>query len=714
MIIKGMTLGLIAGLIVTLFDSFYMLVPHVYVPISYPFLLFGFNVVFWMIVGSFLGLLMRIFSRNKKDFSNNENFYWVLFFLLPFALMYGLLGRTFIPLFTTTIISLSPIYDYHLSFLWTGLVILWLIIFKKRVNTTKRLPISFLPEITAIVIIFNFCSNIARIDGISKIVGRLLFQESKISLKEYVASINWYLIYPYAIGVVLILVCYCVTCFTLKQLNKRQNLVLVTLFFVVSISLGVFYTVSYRRYVNEHYSFSTLQNLEVSKKVPYVILIVLDTVRADRLSVYGGKTLTKNLEAIAEQALVYENCVAPSPWTTPSHASLFTGLYPTEHGSINRIRPGVTSDDLVPTKLDEKFLTLAELFADNGYKTGAVVSNCGALNKAFGLDQGFQLYDATKNIGDIIRSYPFRPLVHLFCQITNVYPKYINSRRASDDITKETSRALDKMFPSPFFLFINYMDAHDPYRPPRPFDGYFLDTSWPLLYRFKQYFLHVTGKTDDPAWNAYHLSQYDGEIAFLDYHLGKLFRKLKALNVYDPALIVITSDHGELFGEHGFKFHGNPMYEGVLKIPLIIKLPFSKKVGRENNKITFPDIYATILSICGLPVPDGIPGKSFGGEAVPVVAEFNNYSLGEHRVLYDEQYKYMKYEQKRSPELYDLQKDPAEQENLSEKLPAVTKAMDQELKEWVKERKPQIYEDEETETIPRDVEEGLKALGYIK
>ena len=705
---------MITGLIVTLFDGLYMLVPRIYVPTSYPFLLIGFNLIFWMIVGSCLGLLMRIYACNKRDFREKEHFYWVLFFLLPFTLMYGLLGRAFIPLFTTTVISLSPIFDYHLSFVWAALIILYLIIFKKRVVTTKLSAVSFIPEITAIVMIFNFCSNIARINSISNVIGRLFFQESEISLRDYITSINWYLIPSYVIGVVLILVLYLVTCFKIKPLHKRQNVVLLILFFVVTISLGVFYKISYSRYVNEHYSLSTSHYPEVSKKVPYVILIVLDTVRADRLSVYGGQTLTKNLEAIAEQAVVYENCIAPSPWTTPSHASLFTGLYPTEHGSINRIRSNVTSDDLVPTALDEKFLTLAELFASNGYKTGAVVSNCGALNRAFGLDQGFQLYDATKNIGDILRSYPFRPLVHLFCHITNVYPKYINSRRASDDITKETSRALEKLLPSPFFLFINYMDAHDPYRPPRPFDGYFLDTNWAQIYRLKQYFLHVIGKTDDAAWNAYHLSQYDGEISFLDYNLGKLFRKLKELNVYDSSLIVITSDHGELFGEHGFRFHGNPMYEGVLKVPLIIKFPFNQKIGQEKKKITLPDIYSTILSICRLPVPDDISGKSFGSNAVPVVAEFNNYSLGEHRVLYDEPYKYMKYEQKRSPELYDLKKDPSEQVNLSENLPAITRGMDRQLKEWIREHKPKVDAGEETGTISREVEEGLKALGYIK
>ena len=709
-----MTLGLIAGLIVSLFDGFYMLVPNVYVPISYPFLLFGFNIVFWMIVGSCLGLLMRIYSRHKRDFSDKENFYWVIFFLLPFTLMYGLLGRTFIPLFTTTAIPLTPIYDYHLSFLWAGLIILWLIIFKKKVNATKLFPISFLPELTAIVIIFNFCSNVAHINSISYVIGRLFFQESEISLRDYLTSINWYLIPSYVIGSVLILVGYLVICFKIKPLHRRQNLLPLILFFAVSICLGIFYKISYSRYVNKYYSFSISDYSTVSKKVPYVILIVLDTVRADSLSVYGGQTLTKNLEKIALQSLVYENCVAPSPWTTPSHASLFTGLYPTEHGSINRIRRNVTSDNLLPTALDKKFLTLAELFANNDYWTGAVVSNYGALHKTFGMNQGFELYDAAKNIGDVLRSYPFRPLVHLFCHFTNVYPKFINPRRTADDITKEAFRALKKLLPSPFFLFINYMDAHDPYRPPRPFDGYFLDTNWAQLYKLKQSFLYAVEAIDSTAWNAFQYSQYQGAISFLDYNLGKFFRELQELNIYDSSLIVITSDHGELFGEHGFRLHGKPMYEGLVKVPLIIKFPFSQKTGREKKMISLADLYSIILSLCELELSDDFSEENANSNEVPVVAEFNNYSLGEHRILYDGQYKYMKYEQKKSPELYDLQKDPWEQVNLSENLPARTKSMDQQLNKWVSEHKPKVNVVEETGTIPREVKEELKALGYIE
>ena len=468
--------------------------------------------------------------------------------------------------------------------------------------------------------------------------------------------------------------------------------------------------------MNKNYSSITSPQIQAPKKIPYVILIVLDTVRVDRLSIYGPHGLTNNLEKFAKESLVYKDCAAPSPWTTPSHASLFTGLYPTEHGSINNLNSKARSDILRPTPLAEEFLTLAEIFKNNGYKTGAVISNYAALHKVFGISQGFQIYDSFKNIGDIYRSYPFRPLLHLFCHLTNIYPKYIKPRRTADDVTKETYRTLNKLIPSPFFLFINYMDAHDPYRPPSPFDGYFLDTAFPKLYRSKQYFLRFLGKLNEKSWDSYLLSQYDGEISYLDYHLGKLFSKLKEIKVYDSSLIVITSDHGELFGEHGLKFHGTPMYEEVVKVPLLIKFPFSRKVGYEKKIISLVDIYPTILSICDLPIPDGISGKSFGNGSSPIVSELYKYKIGEHRILYDGEYKYMTYQHQREPELYNLKKDPLEKVNLSKKLPETTAAMKNKLNKWTKKHTSwhDNYKDK-NRTIPsREVEDGLKALGYIK
>ncbi len=157
------------------------------------------------------------------------------------------------------------------------------------------------------------------------------------------------------------------------------------------------------------------------------------------------------------------------------------------------------------------------------------------------------------------------------------------------------------MHQEPFFLFLNYMDTHTPYQPPRPFDRYFLDNKNPQFYRLTQYFSRLRGKHDKSLWDSYLLSQYDGEVAYLDTQLGELFSQLKTMGIYDSSLIVITSDHGELLGEQGLYGHHENMYEGVLKVPLIIKYPFSKRVGREKRLVNLIDVFPTVLSICDLP-----------------------------------------------------------------------------------------------------------------
>jgi arylsulfatase A-like enzyme len=186
------------------------------------------------------------------------------------------------------------------------------------------------------------------------------------------------------------------------------------------------------------------------------------------------------------------------------------------------------------------------------------------------------------------------------------------------------------------------------------------------------------------------------------------------MGIYDSSLIIITSDHGELFGEHGLYSHGGPIYEGVAKVPLVIKFPYSKRVGREKRMITLADVYPTILSIYGLPVPDGISGKAFGNGFSPVVSEVYEFKTGKHRILYDGKYKYMKYEHKKDPELYDLDKDPMEKYNLVEKFPRLTAMMEEKLKDWKSIHKPKYVSSKDREAITsKSLIDQLRALGYL-
>ena len=313
---------------------------------------------------------------------------------------------------------------------------------------------------------------------------------------------------------------------------------------------------------------------------------------------------------------------------------------------------------------------------------------------------------------------PFRPVLFVASYLANAYLKILFAYRTAEDINREAVNLLEVLYPEPFFLFLNYMDTHTPYQPPRPFDRSFLDKKFPQFYRLTQYVLRLLGKHDKGVWDAYLLSQYDGEVAYLDNQLGELFSALKKRGIYDAALIVVTSDHGELLGEHGLYEHHANMYEGVLKVPLMIKFPFSKRVGREKHLVNLKDVFATLLSICDLPGPGGISAEP-PGSASSAVAELYSFELGEHRALYDDTFKYMEYrerngKEKRNAELYDLTNDPHERENVLEDYPAIASAMEMKLQEWEKiHAAREITPPKDTAPLSGELQENLEALGYI-
>jgi arylsulfatase A-like enzyme/uncharacterized membrane protein (DUF485 family) len=552
--------------------------------------------------------------------------------------------------------------------------------------------------------LFQFCSNLKKYQFIK-------------------CENNYLLIAIYLAGILLRGGFYLLSFYSLHFLAtptkaKRSYAKIGVLLTIVVICLTSIYAWSRKNYYDKKLPVSGNEKKVIHKNVPQVILIVLDTVRADRLSLYSNRGETKNLEIFSQGALVFENCVASSPHTIPSHASIFTGLYPTEHKSHGNLNSNDRNIFGFPTTnpLSEKFLTLAEIFRNNEYKTAAVVSNSVVLNPELGLDQGFQITNALMSLGHLNNVYPFRPILHLFSYVTNLYPKYTLFYRTADDINRESINVLKRFHSNPSFLFINYLDAHDPFRPPRPFHGYFVGKIFPQFYKLKQYIDYFTlERLDKKVWSSYQLSQYDGEIAYLDDQLGKLFSQLKEMGIYDSSLIIITSDHGELFGTHGFYSHRVPMYEGEIRIPLIIKFPFSKRVGSEKKMVSLCDLYPTILSICGLPIPDDISGKAFGDHSSPVVAEFYNFGIGKHQIIYYGKYKYMRYEYQKEPELYDLEKDPKEQDNLAKKIPIVMAMMEEKLKDWGNTHKPKYLSSEDKRvSTSKLMEEQLKALGYIQ
>ncbi|HEY0141814.1 MAG TPA: sulfatase-like hydrolase/transferase [Thermoanaerobaculia bacterium] len=335
---------------------------------------------------------------------------------------------------------------------------------------------------------------------------------------------------------------------------------------------------------------------------PPIILISVDTLRSDRLPAYGyTRVETPHLDALRRDGVLHERAYSHVPMTLPSHASMFTGLLPTEHGVRNNI--GYPFEP-------EKLRTLAETLRENGYRTGAAVSSY-VLRSETGIGDGFEVYDDA---------------------IAIVSGGATSEHQRSGFETVQKAEAFVASHASePFFLFVHLYEPHAPYTPPEPFRSRYRDP-------------------------------YDGEIAASDAIVGKLIASLKAKGIYDRAAIVFTSDHGEALWEHGEDQHGILLYREALQVPLIIKLPRSE---RANSSVSTPfalrQLYDEILRLAGVgsdATPDAKPPQPIYSETL-----YPRIHLGwsELRSLIDGNYHYI---ESSSPELYDLSKDPGETKNL--------------------------------------------------
>jgi arylsulfatase A-like enzyme len=371
--------------------------------------------------------------------------------------------------------------------------------------------------------------------------------------------------------------------------------------------------------------------------------------------------------------------------------------------------------------LSENFTTLAELFSDNGYRTAAVVANHGYVNSHFKLDQGFDFFDSRSSIGRVYFSFSFRPLLHFISYLTNIFPEFILPYRNAQTINDLAMPVLDQLSKTPFFMFLNYNDAHEPYAAHLPFGIDMLKMRFPRINTADNYSLtHFSAQLEKRNLYPYLQFEYDKEIAFLDSRLGDLFSRLKKMGIYDQSLIIITSDHGQLLGKpKGSRFlfnHAANLYQGAVKVPLIIKFPFSKTVGRDKKLLILSELYYKIITTCNLTVPEDIQKKMLAKTSLPVVAEIYGNNVGiKHLALYDGDYKYMTYERWMEHELYDLGSDPNEEINIAGKLPDVAERMAEKLESW-KQTHNLIIPTENKSVAPLSQESlmDLKALGYIE
>ncbi len=349
-----------------------------------------------------------------------------------------------------------------------------------------------------------------------------------------------------------------------------------------------------------------------------VIFIVLDTQRLDRLGCYGyERTTTPCLDAVAADAMVFDRCYSAGIWTLPSHASMFTGLFPSEHGA-----------NYGHMWLDDRFTTMAELLARLGYDTIAF-SNNAWVGKGSNLSQGFDrvIWPTAVNR---VRGNLLQRLLDEVGYPAGLVGTWIGAATAQDEGAKHTNQLVDRWLAQresdrPFFLFVNYLEPHSPYRPPLPHRRPFvpedeLEASyrngwvWEDVFRFS---LLRQGALSDTQLRLFN-ETYNGETRLLDGYVGDLLARLATHVSLDDCLLVITSDHGENIGDHHLMVHYWCVYDTLAHVPLIVRHPRRLPRGRCDALVQTTDLLPTVLdAVHGRPVPTE---STFGRSLFDVVA----------------------------------------------------------------------------------------------
>jgi choline-sulfatase len=408
-----------------------------------------------------------------------------------------------------------------------------------------------------------------------------------------------------------------------------------------------------------------------SRVRPNVILITIDTLRADHVGCYGANTVkTPTLDALAHDGVVFERAISQVPLTWPSHAVILTGTYPFQNGV----------QDFTGQPLSPQFRSVSQAFQKAGYATGAVVSAF-VLDRSWGLARGFDFYD------DAFSAETFE-----------TKDAGLVDRRAGESIAhavawlKQTQRR-------PFFLWLHLYDPHSPYDPPEPYRS------------------------------EYRERLYDGEIAYADHELGKLMTWLKQNRLYDSSLIVALSDHGESLGEHGEDEHGFFVYNATVHVPLIVKPPAGSglSTGRRAEPVETTAVAPTLLDLAGIQdtiaaqlqsrslFTNGLATKKTATVAAkaPAYSEtfypFSSFGWSPLHALESERFHFIDAPR---PELYDLESDPGETRNIAADQPATVSVL-REKAQAILAHNPFERSEASAGNLGPDAQEKLRALGYF-
>ncbi len=417
---------------------------------------------------------------------------------------------------------------------------------------------------------------------------------------------------------------------------------------------------------------------------PNIVIICLDTLRADHLGCYGyHRDTTPHIDRFAAQGVLFEQTLSQAPWTLPAHVSLFSSLYPSRHG--------VHRHDLAIRRRDKLF---ADILSKAGYATAGFV-DVFLLSRKYGFQRGFDTFrdeGEDKGAG----------------QMVDQAIEWLSGRQGKQ----------------PFFLFLHLFDPHSAYSAPPPFSGRW-SKKYPSEFRpdtDSLFQVRTKKRTFAPIELAHVVACYDEEIAYADDELGRFFAYLRQAGLYDSSLIVFLSDHGEEFLEHGGVLHGVSLYDELVMVPLIVRLPQGRLAGRRiAEQVQLIDVAPTLLELAGLRSPRSFQGISLASymDGSARLSGYSGFSEADHmgaghnvkRCLRTNEYKYYYDIRTRQGKLYNLLRDPSERVDLSAEYSGLAQEMREELFAWMESegderRVPSLK-------LSAAEERQLRSLGYL-
>lgn len=469
---------------------------------------------------------------------------------------------------------------------------------------------------------------------------------------------------------------------------------------VAGVAIGLWVAVRWDR--------ETRDGGPIASKKHHVVLIVVDTLRRDALGCYGnGRRPSPAIDAVAGQGVRFDQAISASSWTLPSVASLLTGTWPTLHGALGKRtgRQGERRTRLTPIR--DEVITAAEVLSKSGFRTIALTNHV-FVSELVHLDRGFDVFDNR--------------------------PAYNKSIRRADEMMSTALDYIRAGVDGPNFVFLHLFDPHLNYDPPGEYASKYTGgrtaPAAPLSMKQCVDMQTKTGKgvAGPPEEDIAHITAvYHGEVSFVDDQIGRLIGELVKMGIYDETAILITADHGEEFWDHDRFEHGHSMYDELIRVPLIVKLPRHITPAKRvvSTQVRVLDVMPTVFEMVGVEKPESFVGNSLlpliMGEAEPDRIAFSEGTLhGTDKISWrTDRYKYMVEfvsGDKEEARLYDWRNDPDEKENLIEKLPDIAAKLEADLSGFHMQLEARARSMSKPTIAPEspDVTRSLKSLGYIR